>query len=78
MMVSDVFDLAGCFGLPQNSATFAGERGPANLDARYRLSYSFIYDVPSLKSLPDSVHLFGRRNADRQYCRFQTGQPHRQ
>jgi hypothetical protein len=41
--VSDVFDLAGASSLPQNSSTFAGEWGPANFDARHRLSYNFIY-----------------------------------
>lgn len=41
--VSDVFDLAGASALAQNSLTFAGEWGPANFDARHRLSYNFIY-----------------------------------
>ncbi|MGH9943674.1 MAG: carboxypeptidase regulatory-like domain-containing protein, partial [Pyrinomonadaceae bacterium] len=40
--VSDVFDLAGAPALPQNSLTFAGERGPANFDVRHRLSYNFL------------------------------------
>ena len=42
--VSDVFDLAGSYVLPQNSATFAGERGPANFDVRHRFAYSAIYN----------------------------------
>lgn len=42
--VSDVFDLAGAFALPQNSITFSGERGPANFDAGHRLAYNFNYD----------------------------------
>ncbi|MEP6913556.1 MAG: TonB-dependent receptor, partial [bacterium] len=41
--VSDVFDLAGASALPQNSLTFAGERGPANFDARHRFSYNLVY-----------------------------------
>ncbi|HEV2799105.1 MAG TPA: carboxypeptidase regulatory-like domain-containing protein [Pyrinomonadaceae bacterium] len=45
--VSDVFDLAGAFALPQNSLTFEGERAPSNFDARHRFSYNFIYDFPS-------------------------------
>lgn len=45
--VSDVFDLAGSFVLPQNSLTLAGERGPASFDVRHRFSYNFIYDLPS-------------------------------
>ncbi len=42
--VSDVFDLAGAFTLPQDSLTFAGERGPANFDVRHLFSYSTTYD----------------------------------
>jgi hypothetical protein len=45
--VSDVFDLAGAFALPQNSATFSGERGPANFDVRHRVAYNLIYSFPS-------------------------------
>lgn len=44
--VSDVFDLAGAYVLPQNSLTFSGERGPASFDSRHRFSYTFIYEVP--------------------------------
>ena len=47
--VSDVFDLAGAPALPQNSLTFAGERGPANFDVRHRFTYSFIASLPKLK-----------------------------
>ena len=46
--VSDVFDLAGASALPQNSLTFAGERGPANFDARHRITYNFIYTFPRI------------------------------
>ena len=45
--VSDVFDLAGAPALPQNSLTFAGERGPANFDSRHRGAYAVMYEVPS-------------------------------
>ncbi|HEX8070419.1 MAG TPA: TonB-dependent receptor [Pyrinomonadaceae bacterium] len=48
--VSDVFELAGASPLPQNSRTFAGERGPANFDARHRFAYNFIYDLPALRN----------------------------
>jgi hypothetical protein len=48
--VSDVFGLAGASALPQNSLTFAGERNSANFDTRHRLSYSFIYDFPEMRS----------------------------
>jgi hypothetical protein len=44
--VSDVFDLAGAFALPQNSMTREGEYAPANFDARHRFAYYFIYDAP--------------------------------
>jgi hypothetical protein len=74
--VSDVFDLAGAFSLPQNSLAPAGEYAHANFDARHRLAYSFIYD-------------FGRPDASRGRAyralaggfqvagtgAFQTGQP---
>jgi hypothetical protein len=48
--VSDVFDLAGASALPQNSITFAGERGPANFDARHRITYNFVYSFPDYKN----------------------------
>ncbi|HBB94066.1 MAG TPA: hypothetical protein DC054_01630, partial [Blastocatellia bacterium] len=47
--VSDFFDLAGAPALPQNSFTFAGERGPANFDVRHRLAYSFIATLPAFR-----------------------------
>ncbi|HEX8070612.1 MAG TPA: TonB-dependent receptor [Pyrinomonadaceae bacterium] len=73
--VSDVFDLAGAFVLPQNSLTLAGERGPANFDARHRLTYQFIYDLPqpegagrARRALLGGWQLAGTGH-------FQTGQP---
>lgn len=48
--VSDVFDLAGAPALPQNSFTFAGERGPANFDVRHRLAYSFVAGLPAFRN----------------------------
>ncbi|MFN2511842.1 MAG: carboxypeptidase regulatory-like domain-containing protein [Pyrinomonadaceae bacterium] len=47
--VSDVFDLAGAAALPQNSLTFAGERGPANFDVRHRFTHNFMYSFPSFR-----------------------------
>src|SRR6185369_3965483 len=47
--VSDVYDLAGAFVLPQNSTNLAAEYGPANFDARHQFSYEFIYDIPQIK-----------------------------
>lgn len=75
--VSDVFDLAGASALPQNSRTFAGEYAPANFDARHRISYNFIWDLPFLKNRDKGNFariLFG----DIQIAgtgMFQTGQP---
>jgi hypothetical protein len=73
--VSDVFDLAGAFALPQNSLTFAGERGPANFDARHRFAYFLIYRLPSTlkRSKFLSTLLSGTEIAAS--GRFQTGQP---
>ena len=70
--VSDVFDLAGASALPQNSFTFAGERGPANFDARHRITYNFVYSLPDYKhgvrSVLSRLQIAG-------IGRFQTGQP---
>lgn len=70
--VSDVFDLAGASALPQNSFTFAGERGPANFDARHRFTYNFIYTFADyrkgIRSLLRGLQIAG-------IGRFQTGQP---
>jgi hypothetical protein len=58
--VSDVFDLAGAYTLPQNSLTFAGERGPANFDVRHQFTYDFIYDTPRLRDQRDFIrYIFG-------------------
>jgi hypothetical protein len=56
--VSDVFDLAGAPALPQNSFTFAGERGPANFDVRHRLAYSFIATLPEFRNRRRAFRLF--------------------
>jgi hypothetical protein len=73
--VSDVFDLAGAPALPQNSLTFAGERAPANFDARHRLSYNFIYDLPSLRNPSKATRLLLGGLQIAGAGRFQTGQP---
>jgi Carboxypeptidase regulatory-like domain len=41
--VSDVFDLAGAYVLPQDSFDLAAESGPANFDVRHRLTYDLVY-----------------------------------
>jgi len=70
--VSDVFDLAGASALPQNSITFAGERGPANFDARHRMTYNLVYAFPDYRSGIQSV-LRGLQIAS--IGRLQSGQP---
>ena len=71
--VSDVFDLAGAPALPQNSLTFAGERGPANFDVRHRVSYNFTYDLPEFGGRALRAFLGGMQIAGTGY--LHTGQP---
>jgi len=73
--VSDVFDLAGASALPQNSLTFAGERAPANFDARHRLSYSFGYDLPAFANASRATRLLLGGFQLASLGRFQSGQP---
>jgi hypothetical protein len=73
--VSDVFDLAGAFSLPQNSLTFEGEYAPANFDVRHRFTYNFIYDLPDFNGRGSFVrYLFGGWQIAGT-GKFQTGQP---
>ncbi len=44
--VSDLFELAGARGLPQNSFNRSAERGDANFDVRHRFVSSFVWDLP--------------------------------
>lgn len=72
--VSDVFDLAGAYALPQNSITEAGEYAPANFDVKHRFTYSFIYNLPDF----DGNKFFHYVLGDWQIVgtgRFSTGQP---
>ncbi len=73
--VSDVFDMAGASALPQNSLTFAGERGPANFDARHRFSYNFIYDFSELGTQGRFSSMVFRGLELAGTGQFQTGQP---
>jgi len=73
--VSDIFDLAGAPALPQNSLTFAGERGPANFDVRHRFAYSFVASLPALKNHATVLRaLFGKVQVAGSGS-FRTGQP---
>lgn len=47
--VSDIFDLAGAQGLPQNSRDRRAERASANFDIRHRLAGSFVWDLPGYR-----------------------------
>jgi hypothetical protein len=73
--VSDVFDLAGAFTLPQNSITRAGERAPANFDVRHRLSYHFIYDLPKNSNRSALVRAITEDVQIASSGSFRTGQP---
>ncbi len=44
--VSDPFDSRGFFALPQNEMSFDSERGSANFDARHRVSFYLVWEVP--------------------------------
>jgi hypothetical protein len=80
--VSDVFDLAGAPALPQDSdprssQRFEGEYAPANFDSRHRMSYNFIYDLPTLDNLSEGniVRLVLGNLQLAGSGIFQTGQP---
>jgi hypothetical protein len=73
--VSDVFDLAGAPALPQNSSTFAGERGPANFDSRHRLSYTFMYQLGHLSGCSRLVKMMFANMQVSGTGRLNTGQP---
>lgn len=71
--VSDVFELAGAPALPQNSLTLAGERGPANFDARQRFAAHAVYDFPRFEGAAARFIFKGMQLAGT--AQFQTGQP---
>ncbi len=73
--VSDVFDLAGASALPQNSLTFAGERGPANFDVRHRIAANYIFDLSSWGTHGDFTHAIFNGLEFAGTTTFQTGQP---
>lgn len=73
--VSDVFDLAGAPSLPQNSLTFAGERGPANFDVRHRFAYNFIYGLPEFRDRSYAFRLLLEGLQIAGTGQFQSGQP---
>ncbi|MGD9564378.1 MAG: TonB-dependent receptor [Pyrinomonadaceae bacterium] len=73
--VSDVFDLAGAFALPQDSRTFEGEYAAANFDVRHRFAYNVVFDTPELRGHSGITRaLFGEWQIAGT-GRFSTGQP---
>lgn len=73
--VSDVFDLAGAPALPQDSLTFAGERGPANFDVRHRVSSNYISDFSSWGKINSFWHAIFNGLEIAGTGTFQSGQP---
>ncbi len=73
--VSDVFDLAGAPALPENSLTRAGERAVANFDARHRLAYEAIYDLPDVGNKGTLLRAVFNNLQFATTGQFQTGQP---
>jgi hypothetical protein len=66
--VSDFFDTAGAFALPQNSRQ-RSENASAGFDARLRFVNHFVFDLPSKLAVFGGVQLAGILTA-------QTGQPY--
>lgn len=76
--VSDVFDVAGAFVLPQDDRALQFERGNANFDIRHRFSFSAIGNVPFLHKFNDAKGAKGFFLGGWQFAAFttyQTGQP---
>ena len=61
--------------MPQNSLTFAGERGPANFDAQHRFSYNLVYDLSALNNFGKATRLLLGGFQVASLGRYQTGQP---
>lgn len=76
--VSDVFDLAGAFNLPQDDRDLRAERGDANFDIRHRFVYSVIANAPFLSRFNDAQGAKGFWLGGWQFAAiatYQTGQP---
>lgn len=76
--VSDVFDLAGAFVLPQDDRNLLAERGDANFDVRHRFVWSAIGNVPLLHYFNDNNGVAGALFGNWQFASlstYQTGQP---
>src|SRR5262249_40976464 len=73
--VSDVFDLAGAFVLPQDSLQLGAEYGPANFDVRHQFSYAFTWDIPRLRQGAQALRQVFNGFALAGSGRFLSGQP---
>ncbi|MCI0523839.1 MAG: carboxypeptidase-like regulatory domain-containing protein, partial [Acidobacteria bacterium] len=77
--VSDVFDVAGAFVLPQDDRALNLERGDANFDVRHRFVLSSTGNLPFLHRYNDDKGAAGFLLGGWQYATFmtyQTGQPY--
>jgi len=76
--VSDVFDLAGAFSLPQDDSNLRAERGNANFDVRHRFVWSSLSNVPFISRFNDARGFKGAVLGGWQIASistYQTGQP---
>lgn len=73
--VSDFFDLAGTYALPQNNRTLGGERSAASFDVRHLLAYSTSYDFSGLGQKAGLRHWLFDGLQVTSLGRYHTGQP---
>jgi len=76
--VSDVFDVAGAFVLPQDDRDLRAERGDANFDVRHRFVWSTLSNVPFISRFNDAGGAKGCLLGGWQVASittYQTGQP---
>ena len=76
--VSDVFDVAGAFALPQDDRDLRAERGDANFDVRHRFVVSTVADLPFTTRFNSAVGARRVLLGGWQWASiwaFQTGQP---
>ncbi|MEP7342872.1 MAG: carboxypeptidase-like regulatory domain-containing protein [Acidobacteriota bacterium] len=76
--VSDVFEVAGAYALPQDDRALRAERASANFDIRHRLAISILGNAPLLGRFDDAKGAKGAILGGWQYALFttyQTGQP---
>ncbi|HZS08274.1 MAG TPA: carboxypeptidase-like regulatory domain-containing protein [Blastocatellia bacterium] len=76
--VSDVFDVAGAYNLPQDDSNLRAERGNANFDIRHRFVLSTISHLPFLARFDNAAGVRGLLLGGWQLAQvstFQTGQP---